>query len=200
MCVILVCPPDVRPSRQILEACHRANPHGAGVAWRGKNFVHWTKDLYPDDLAELLPQLEGEVVIHFRLASVGGPHPRLCHPFPITKTASTALWGSTRKLLFHNGTWPDYAEKLRFLGETCGRKITGRLNDSRTMALLLHQIGSYYPLKRAGGRWVIFTPKETRRFGDWQEWGGIHFSNLNFTYQLERSTRHHAWLREVEEA
>ena len=31
MCVILVCPPKVRPDIDVLRACHAANPHGAGV-------------------------------------------------------------------------------------------------------------------------------------------------------------------------
>ena len=50
MCVILVCPKKVRPDRKTLEACHRANPHGAGVAWRENDEVRWLKGL---DVAEL---------------------------------------------------------------------------------------------------------------------------------------------------
>ena len=39
MCVILVCPGNVRPDRATLDACHEANPHGAGVAWRDDGAV-----------------------------------------------------------------------------------------------------------------------------------------------------------------
>ena len=50
MCVILVCPKDVRPSSSVLYACHDANPHGAGVAWRENGKVRWVKNLGPGKL------------------------------------------------------------------------------------------------------------------------------------------------------
>jgi predicted glutamine amidotransferase len=71
MCVILVCPKNVRPDRATLESCHRANPHGAGVAWREDGEVRWSKGLEPAELDRIVRTLPGEIVIHFRLASVG---------------------------------------------------------------------------------------------------------------------------------
>ena len=64
MCVILVCPADVRPDRATLDACHDANPHGAGVGWREDGVVRWFKGLEPDELEPLIAQLTGEIVIH----------------------------------------------------------------------------------------------------------------------------------------
>ena len=71
MCVILVCPGNVRPDRATLDACHEANPHGAGVAWREDGEVRWMKGLDPGELEALIARLPGEIVIHFRWASVG---------------------------------------------------------------------------------------------------------------------------------
>ena len=88
MCVILICPGGVRPDRPTLEACHEANPHGAGVAWRQDGGVRWLKGLDVPRLASLLPRLPGEVVVHFRWASVGDVAPALCHPFPVTRAAT----------------------------------------------------------------------------------------------------------------
>ena len=79
MCVILVCPANVRPDRETLDACHKANPHGAGVAWRDGDRVRWSKGLEPDGLEPLIGTLPGEIVIHFRWASVGEVTPKLCH-------------------------------------------------------------------------------------------------------------------------
>ena len=93
MCVILICPGGVRPDRPTLEACHETNPHGAGLAWRQGGEVRWLKGLDVPRLASLLPRLPGEVVVHFRWASVGDVAPALCHPFPVTRAATTRLSG-----------------------------------------------------------------------------------------------------------
>ena len=115
MCVILICPQNVRPKSEVLYACHEANPHGAGVAWREGGRVRWQKNLNTGELVTLLKKLEGEVVIHFRWASVGGVDARLCHPFPVTPKASTSLSGMAETMLFHNGTWSGYEEALKRL-------------------------------------------------------------------------------------
>ena len=72
MCVVLICPPKQRPDLTILRACHAANPHGAGVAWRDKRRIHWRKALTPGEVNHLIQKVPGEIIIHFRWASVGG--------------------------------------------------------------------------------------------------------------------------------
>ena len=52
MCVVLICPPKQRPDLTILRACHAANPHGAGVAWRDKRRIHWKKALTTGEVSE----------------------------------------------------------------------------------------------------------------------------------------------------
>jgi hypothetical protein len=64
MCVILVCPENIRPDSATIAACHRANPHGVGVAWRDDGEVHWSKKLEPDELEPLITDITGEIVIH----------------------------------------------------------------------------------------------------------------------------------------
>ena len=93
MCVVLICPPKQRPDLTILRACHAANPHGAGVAWRDKRRIHWRKALTPGEVNHLIQQVPGEVIIHFRWASVGGVEPLLCHPFPVTAEAALGYEG-----------------------------------------------------------------------------------------------------------
>ena len=193
MCVILVCPQDIRPSGQILNACQKANPHGAGVGWRQRGRVHWMKNLSADEVGELLPQLTGEIVIHFRWASVGGVNPRLCHPFPVDGGAETKLSGTTKTLLFHNGTWKSHASALEYLEREQERKIVGPISDSRVLALLVAHARNPDILDQIEGRFVVFGHKETRVYGSWQEWAGMRCSNLAFRYEMEREDHRVRW-------
>ena len=186
MCVILVCPKKVRPSKDVLYACHAANPHGAGVAWRENGKVRWQKNLGPGKLMGLLKELEGEVVIHFRWASVGGVDPRLCHPFPITPRANVSLSGAAESVLFHNGTWSGYAEALERLSQASGVEAPrSPMSDTRAAALLVHATQPEV-LNRLSGRWVWMNAHETKLFGQWENWGGMKVSNTLFLHRLVR--------------
>ncbi len=183
MCVILVCPDGVRPGRDVLEACHEANPHGAGVAWRQDGEVRWMKGLDVEQLAPLLPRLPGEIVVHFRWASVGGVTPALCHPFPVTRAATTRLSGHARAVLFHNGTWTDWRETLRLMP----RRLDGPVSDSRVAASLVDLCG-VDELEGLPGRWVFFERDFTLLYGGWQKWGRMKVSNLGFVHAIRRGS------------
>ncbi|RYD61715.1 MAG: hypothetical protein EOP83_16370 [Verrucomicrobiaceae bacterium] len=174
----------MRPDREILAACHEANPHGAGVAWREDGEVRWSKGLDVDELENLIADLSGEIVIHFRWASVGGVTPKLCHPFPITACATTRLSGHARAVLFHNGTWGRWRETLRRMPRH--RTPAGLLSDSRVAASVVDLCGMDV-LDRLPGRWVIFDRDFTEIYGYWREWRGMKVSNLGFTYGLNAS-------------
>jgi hypothetical protein len=184
MCVILICPPNVRPSRSILEGCATANPHGAGVAWREGGAVHWLKT---DDVAEverLARRQAGEIVIHFRIASVGRPVPELRHPFPITRRAGLSDRGSAGAVLFQNGTWSGWSEALKIAAAEGVRVPEGEMSDARAAALLLHGAGrdgrERFFAKAGLSRWVWFGARETEVYGDWRERGGIRYSNFHW--------------------
>jgi len=182
MCVILVCPKKARPDRATLDACHKANPHGAGVAWRQDGAVRWSKGLDVDELHDLLPELPGEIVIHFRWASVGEVTPVLCHPFPVTKRASTRLKGHARAVLFHNGTWSDWRKTLHRMPR---REFRGPLSDTRVAASLVDLCGVDV-LDRMPGRYVFYERDFTEVFGDWFHWKGMRVSNLGFRSRLRQ--------------
>ncbi len=177
MCVILVCPENVRPDRATLDACHRANPHGAGVAWREDGKVRWFKGLEPEGIEPLIAELSGEIVIHFRLASVGEVTPKLCHPFPITACATTRMSGHALAALFHNGTWSNWRETLRRMPRH--HRPDGLMSDTRVAASLVDLCGMDV-LDRLPGRWVFFDRDFTELYGDWREWCGMKASNLYF--------------------
>lgn len=190
MCVILVCPPTVRPDRFIIDACHRKNPHGAGVAWRENGLVRWVKGLEPDEVEPLIKSLPGEIVIHFRWASVGEVTPKLCHPFPVTPSATTRLNGTARAVLFHNGTYGAWRDVLRKMPK--GRIGDKLLSDSRVVASMVDYLGIDV-LDEIHGKFVVFERDFTKLFGYWEKFAGMKASNLHFaervrTIALEQST------------
>lgn len=194
MCVILICPETVRPKPEVLYACHEANPHGAGVAWREGGRVRWQKNLSTGELITLLKKLEGEVVIHFRWASVGGVDARLCHPFPVTPKASVSLSGMAESVLFHNGTWSGYVDALMRLEQHRKEPLpTSPMSDTRAAALVIHTTGPD-ALHKLPGRWVWMNAQETRLYGAWEEWRGMQVSNTHFVPRLRaaQARRHHA--------
>jgi hypothetical protein len=147
------------------------------VAWREDGVVRWSKGLEPDEVEKLIADLPGEIVIHFRIASVGEVTPKLCHPFPVTACATTRLSGHARAVLFHNGTWADWRETLRRMPRH--QRPDGLLSDTRVAASLVDLCGMDV-LDRLPGRWAFFDRDFTELYGDWREWQGMRASNLYF--------------------
>ncbi len=185
MCVILICPPKVRPSRRLLELCELGNPHGAGIAWREAGMVHWFKTDTLDQIELLARRKAGEIVIHFRIASVGGVTPALRHPFPVSPRAGLATAGSARTVLFQNGTWLGWQEALERAGKAGLEIPGGEWSDTRAAALLAHgttaaERAEFFGQVASPSRWVWFAARGTETFGQWHEAEGIRFSNLNW--------------------
>ena len=147
------------------------------MAWREDGKVRWFKGLEPEGLEPLFAELSGEIVIHFRLASVGEVTPKLCHPFPVTACATTRLSGQSRAALFHNGTWSSWRETLRRM--PIHHRPDGLMSDTRVAASLVDLCGMDV-LDRLPGRWVFFDRDFTELYGDWREWRGMRASNLYF--------------------
>lgn len=180
MCVVLLCTPEVRPPLDTLKLCAARNPHGAGIAWRNKGAVEWQKT---DDVARIhriAQWAEGEVVIHFRIATVGGACSELRHPFPITPKVSLASSGRAGAVLFQNGTWRRWNEAVQGAWERGHSPPAGAMSDARAAAWLSHLRGHEFLSKCGSSRWVYFSANETVRYGEWTEVGGIWFSNFNW--------------------
>lgn len=176
MCVILVCPEGVRPSIETLIRCEERNPHGAGVAYRKNGAVEWVKTNDLDEIHALAQKAKGQIVIHFRIASVGAVCPELRHPFPVTPRAQVdASRGRCNAVLFQNGTWAGWKEALASAGQ---KAPEGPMSDARAAAILTAMRGPQFLAGLAPSRWVYFSARETARFGQWFKRGGIYFSNL----------------------
>jgi len=178
MCVVLIVPKDVRPSLETLRLCEQSNPHGGGIAWRKAGAVEWLKTNDVAEIYKLARTMKGELVIHFRIASVGGVCSELRHPFPVSRKCKLLDRGRTGAVLFQNGTWGGYDEALRF-AESEGHRIPpGEMSDARAAAFLVSIYGHKFLAKCGHSLWVYFSGTETIRYGDWFKRDGIYFSNL----------------------
>lgn len=178
MCVIMISETK-RPSNEMVEKMFNDNPSGAGVAWREKGKVHWSKGLNVEEAKDLIAKVPLPFVAHFRIPSCGGATPYLCHPFPIDKGASVALEGSTSGyVLFHNGHWARWKDTLLEATVRGNVKIpTGKWSDSRAMALLasIHGLGV---LEFIDEKIFVFGPDDHEIYGNgWSKVDDIWVSN-----------------------
>lgn len=177
MCVIIACPNEKkRPSLEILQACEKANPHGGGFAWREKGMVRYLKGLNAGAIHKGLSLVDGPVIIHFRIATVGGRKAELCHPFPVSKIAKAKTAGRARAVLFHNGTWRDWGSFVENYGLRLKRDM---VSDTRVAAIACSMFGFEW-LKKIPNRFAVLSKRGIRIVGDWKESDGIHYSNLDW--------------------
>jgi hypothetical protein len=147
MCLIIACPPGKRPSVEPVHRSCQKNDDGSGVSWVQGGHVHWAKGLSEEKLLAILSVIPKELplVIHNRLATVGGECAALSHPF-LLSFGQTPNEGSTKQsMLFHNGHWNDWKDML--LSTLAARKMrlpNGPWSDSRALALLTHVYGEEF--------------------------------------------------------
>lgn len=183
MCCILVCPTkSARPTLDVLRAVAAANPHGGGIAWRESGVVQYLKTDDVNELYRVAHEARGVVVIHFRIASVGGVCNELRHPFPVTRRSGLGDRSSAPAVLFQNGTWSGWRDALAEAELDGHVPPVGRMSDARAAAWLCHVKGRHDWLEETGwSRWVFLSFRELELYGDWQERDGILFSNLHWT-------------------
>jgi hypothetical protein len=168
MCVILVSPNGQRFDVDELEAAQLINSDGVGVAWRTddglisyRKFAEFNKDLWR--------QPKGTCIIHFRLATAGGPSVDMAHPFPITRSAGVRRWGKAKRVLFHNGHIFGWE---RDRNEFIPRRLRqgAPWSDSRLLAYCIHRFGIDYVNDMSmilGQRVAIFDSDNLDIFGQW---------------------------------
>lgn len=189
MCVVCVAPEDKRPTEEQIRQMWVRNPEGGGIAWRdtvdGVTVVRWKKGLKLPEMQKLGAELPLPYVLHFRIASIGGPLPELTHPFIATPEwddfiQSLELEGmTTNPVIFHNGHWNGWHDKM-MVG--CGVKDEefprGPWSDSRAMAFLYRYYGQGF-LDTLDQRTVTFGP-DFIEFGigpGWHQEDSLWFSN-----------------------
>lgn len=127
MCVVFVVDKE-RPSEEMVKQAYETNRSGAGIAWKEQVMkdgepvmkedgvtpevrVCWMKGLQLEAIQKLCKSAPLPYIAHFRIPTVGGDNPALCHPFPITKKVQLTLNGRTSgSVLFHNGHWHNWKD------------------------------------------------------------------------------------------
>lgn len=189
MCVIITSSKrHNRPSIEILRACAEANDDGSGLAWVQNKEVHYIKGMGVEQIHKSIQQVDGEVVIHFRIASVGGVHPRLCHPFPITQFPEAKEYGKASAVLFHNGTWHLWERWAKEVG----LELDGPVSDSRVAAAYVEEYG-FEALGKTGSRWAMLEKNgDVSHLGEWWTVDGNYYSNTFWVQRFNAARKRRA--------
>jgi hypothetical protein len=78
--------------------------------------------------------------------------------------------------------------------------VGGPMSDSRVIALLVDHLRDNSVLEHIEGRFVLYSAKSTKLYGDWRTWGGMRVSNLGFVYEMERAERRVRWSTDTADA
>jgi hypothetical protein len=173
------------PSLEMLEDMEQANPDGGGYACLTESGeVLWRKNVTAKNIHDAI--LEGRIqapaAFHFRIATSGGIKPGLCHPFPLSRKISTALSGTARSVLFHNGHWHQ-GELLVDMMESRETKLNGPWSDSRAMAVVIHRgLMSPETIAETAGKLLVFNKDAQLRYGFWEQRDGVYVSNTYWEY------------------
>lgn len=187
MCQILFSSEKNPPSEAIVHA-NESNKDGFGYAWVQDGNVHWSKGYEAKDLTTELVDaylaLPMPKAIHFRLATHGGTLPQLTHPFPLKRGVPHDLKGAAKAVLFHNGIWHQYDDRLRdaILGGTINPNVLkGGMSDSRGMAILAQRFGDEF-LDIVGlqtNKVLVLKHDDWVTYGSWNQKEGWSASSSN---------------------
>lgn len=187
MCVIAVSPnAKARPTLEELTQMYQANPHGIGMSWveRSSKKVLFEKGITVAQAHSWSQEIDGPIIYHFRIASVGKVDDRLCHPFPISAQSPLGLHGKTKTgVLFHNGTWYEWENAL--LEATIRHKVdmpAGIWSDTRAAAVVI-ALDGVKAISRMTGKFAVMTPKGYQLWGNWTKVNGFFVSN---SYWVQR--------------
>ncbi len=188
MCVAAVVPDGVRfPDLDDLEAMEKMNSDGAGIAWFDEGEVHWLKGLSAIEVHTLGCQLSGPKLLHFRMATAGGDHPELSHPFPIERAVRTNLTGRAKKVLIHNGHIGDW----EFFRRLMAPLPAGKWSDTRLVARMVHMVGKDILDEFPGQKFATLdNTGQAEMFGRFEMRAGVHYSNTMwevFTNYFDRN-------------
>lgn len=174
---------------ETLQACEKANPAGGGIAWVAKNGVYFRKGLTAEEIFELQKPLVPPYQIHFRIPTTGGSDKRLCHPFPVNKTASLELDGYAKATLMHNGHWGSWKDAL--LCNLVGKFPAAPWSDTRAMAYLAHHYDPEILDLIDEKVCMLFADGSYRFFGkNWHEHEGAIYTNLGWKNRIEPRATH----------
>lgn len=183
MCVVVYKKSGIElPSKEDLKRCYDHNNDGAGYMFRYNNKIHIRKGFFDFELLyhDLKNRYDGynlideDVVIHFRITSMGRDNIQNTHPFPVTTKNDMFNYRYliTEKGVAHNGT-------MSFLNPSNGESDT--LVFSREyLPLLDYSNPKIRDIIRelTKSKFVVMDKYKTYLIGEFQEKEEILYSNL----------------------
>lgn len=187
MCVAIIVPKGKAfPSMEVLAAAEAQNRDGGGIAWVDGGNVHYRKGLTAEDIFVITEKIKAPAFIHFRISTVGGEIPELCHPFPVTRASSTDLAGTAKAVLMHNGHWGRWRETLLHLQPNNQRIPDGEWSDTRAMAYLSSIYGKNLLSMIDEKVAYLDSRGNITRYGyGWTEIDGCHYSNTHWKSRID---------------
>lgn len=183
MCIAVHIPANAeRPTLDQHRAMSTSNRDGAGIAWvNERGLVQWEKGFPSKDYEKVFSRIASlpkstPILLHYRIATIGGVKAELTHPFPITARAGVMLKGSAGSVMIHNGHWSD--APLKMLGDSAGP-----ISDTRILAAVASYDGNVLAtLAKSYGKSARLNGDGTvTRFGTgWIESDGVWYSNYGF--------------------
>jgi len=192
MCQILFSE-SKNPPKEAFKDGNAMNKDGFGFAYVEEKQVVWSKGFDHKDLDDKLIEqycaLPFPKAIHFRLATHGGTSQELTHPFPIKRGNSHDLKGKAPAVLFHNGIWHQYEDRLReaiLAGTINPNVLKGGMSDSRAMAVLAQRFGHDIldVLNLGSNKVLILTGTTYSQYGSWTEKEGWSASSSKIFREL----------------
>lgn len=185
MCVIM-CYEDDFPKLETLKSAEDMNSDGGGMAWISKKdgFVHWKKGIKATEMMDLIEKkkIQLPIIIHFRIATVGGSGKELTHPFPIDEGVENKMKGKADSVLFHNGTWTDWRKTcLKTIIQQKVEFPRGYWSDSRALAWLTSRYGTGFLNLVTSSKIAVLTKNGIEKYSDgWTTVDGAICSNSHF--------------------
>lgn len=192
------------PPKDVLKYANESNKHGFGYAWADGDQIRWNKGYTAEELTDALIEeylaLPFPKAIHFRWATHGGVTPELTHPFPIKRGNSLALDGDAKHVLFHNGVWGDWDDRMReaiFSGAINPNVLTQQMSDSRALAILCQRFGPDIldVLGISGQKVLVLMPQTWYKYGSWTEKDGWSASNSKIEKPEEKHDHKPRWAK-----
>ena len=187
MCVaILSLGGKPRPTLENMKLMEKGNNDGAGVGWYDPEIqlCRWIKGLDAEGVDRVLRETvpdETHALIHFRMASIGGKHPGLTHPFPLGNPPEgpdghpvwewdMALTGTAHEIMIHNGHWAGFD---RYMPK---QMPDGPWSDTRFVAFAMAEHPEI--LNLLGGKVAILNRYRPTLVGHgWELVDGCYYSN-----------------------
>ncbi len=177
MCQILFSHKE-NPPVEVINFANDGNRDGFGYAYSVDGKVVFEKGFTEKQLTtefvDMYFALPFPKAIHFRLATHGGVTGELTHPFPLKRGVPLVLKGNADSVLFHNGVWNDWDDRLRdgILAGTLNPNILkSQMSDSRAMAILAQRFGTeILDVLSLGTNKVLILQGDTWiKYGNWTD-------------------------------